>query len=486
MVAAGLEQTATDTSHLSVHHRPDARAWSRNRTYAVGFSTRPWRSSAWASMACSGSTSSWRLDSLHVRFTAERAAGRLHRIHHTVYSLVPKELLKRDGLYMAAVLACGPGAVLSHRSAAALLELRDWGHTQIEVTVPRRSARRHDGIKVHRSTILADQDITVVNNIPCTTVARTLFDLAEVVTARQLERSFDQAEILQVLDLKAIKDQLARNPTRPGAKAVRRVLTEHYIGSTPDCERERGAAAGDHARCRPARSQGQLLHRPGRRRPPNQASTSSGASSVSSSRPTAGRRTTRSQRIEIDRERDQRLIAAGWTMIRTTWRQMKFRPRRAAADPRSSYCAGARVSSRARLTSRCRRPSASRDPPLHAAGGSTSSRRRSGPSPHQRCHLDAVEPARDDPAERLEVVLDVHGEPVRGHAARKVHPDRRDLALLNPHAGEPVPVMRPRPARPRPRRPAPRPARSPDSARTPPRRRPARSDTRRAGRDRGR
>jgi len=52
----------------------------------------------------------------------------LHRIHHTVYSPVPRELLKRDGLYMAAVLACGPGAVLSHRSAAALLELRDWGH----------------------------------------------------------------------------------------------------------------------------------------------------------------------------------------------------------------------------------------------------------------------------------------------------------------------------------------------------------------------
>ncbi|MGO9499525.1 MAG: hypothetical protein ACLQA5_22865, partial [Solirubrobacteraceae bacterium] len=128
-----------------------------------------------------------------------------------MYSLVPRELLKREGLYMAAVLACGPEAVLSHRSAAALLELRDWGHTKIEVTVPRRSSRRHDGIKVHRSTTLTDEDVTVVNNIPCTTVHRTLLDLADVVTQRQLERSFDQAEISERLDLTAINDQLARN-----------------------------------------------------------------------------------------------------------------------------------------------------------------------------------------------------------------------------------------------------------------------------------
>lgn len=183
------------------------------------------------------------------------AAGRLHRIHQKVYSLVPRELLKREGLYMAAVLADAPDAVLSHRSAGALHRLRDWGHTKIEITVPRRSARRHEGTKVHRSTTLTGQDVTVVNNIPCTSVARTLLDLGEVVTGRQLERSFDQAELAEVLDLKATEDQLARNATRPGAK----------------------------------------WH-------------------------------TSSQRFEINRQRDQRLVAAGWRVIRTTWRQMKFRP----------------------------------------------------------------------------------------------------------------------------------------------------------------
>ncbi len=73
----------------------------------------------------------------------------------------------------------------------------------------------------------------MVNGIPCTTIVRTLLDLAEVVTHRELERAFDQAEIIEGLDLNAINDQLARNSTRRGAKSVRRVLAEHYIGKTP-------------------------------------------------------------------------------------------------------------------------------------------------------------------------------------------------------------------------------------------------------------
>ncbi len=256
---------------------------------------------------------------------ARLAAGRLHRIHHTVYSLVPKELLKRDGLYMAAVLACGPGAVLSHRSAAALLELRDWGHTRIEVTVPRRSARRHDGVKVHRSTTLTAQDVTDVNHIPCTTVARTLLDLGDVVTPRQLERSFDQAEIVDGLDLGAINDQLARNPTRPGAKAVRRVLAEHYIGRTPTANENEEALLA--------------ITRPlGIPDPECNAFVilDDGGPAIKGDCVWRDQRVvieadsrkwhTSRQRLESDRVRDQRLTAAGWTIIRTTWRQMTRRP----------------------------------------------------------------------------------------------------------------------------------------------------------------
>jgi hypothetical protein len=253
------------------------------------------------------------------------AAGRYHRVHHTVYSLVPKKLLKREGLYMAAVLACGPGAVLSHRSAAVLHGLRDWGHTKIEVTVPRRSARAHPGVAVHRSTTLTDKDVAVVNNIPCTSLHRTLLDLGDVVTQRQLERAFDQADTLEALDLVAIDDQLARNPTRPGAKACRQVLATHYIGSTPtwsDNEElllsiTRGLGLPD-----PETNKFIVLDDGGPairvdfvwrdQRVIVEADSDKWHRSK--------------QRQEIDRRRDQRLTAAGWTVIRTSWRQMKHDP----------------------------------------------------------------------------------------------------------------------------------------------------------------
>jgi uncharacterized protein DUF559 len=263
---------------------------------------------------------------LGARAAQKRAvAGRFHRIHKTVYSLVPKELLKREGLYMAAVLACGPGAVLSYRSAAVLHQLRDWGYTRIEVTVPTRSTRTHPGVAVHRSTTLTEADITEINGIPVTSLHRTLFDIAEVVDQRQLERAFDQAEILEVLDLNEINDQLARNPTRPGARKVRRVLAEHYIGKTATwSENEEALLAITRSLGLPDPDVNQFVVLP------------DGGPAIrvdfvwrdqkvvveADSDKWHGSR----QRRETDRRRDQRLVAAGWTVIRTTWRQMKDRP----------------------------------------------------------------------------------------------------------------------------------------------------------------
>jgi predicted transcriptional regulator of viral defense system len=160
------------------------------------------------------------------------ATGRLHRRHRGVYSVVPLPMLTRKGHWRAAVLACGPGAALSHVTAADLHRVRPTDAREVHVTVPRATNRAHDGVRVHRSKALTAADVTVVENIPCTAVARTLFDLAEIVGRRALERAFDQAEILELFDLRAIEDQLERNPTRPGAAKVRAVLEEHYIGST--------------------------------------------------------------------------------------------------------------------------------------------------------------------------------------------------------------------------------------------------------------
>ena len=253
-------------------------------------------------------------------------AGQLHRVHRGVYSIMPRDLLKREGLWMAAVLACGPGAVLSYRSAAALLEIRDWGGTKIDVTVPRRSRRRHDGVKVHCSTTLTGKDVTVVNGIPCTTVARALLDLAQVVIHRQLERAFDQADIIQApLDVGAIDDQVARNPTHPGAKAVRRVLKEHYIGRTPTANENEEALLAITRELGipdPECNAFVTLDDGG---PPIKADFVWRDQRVIVEADSAKWHSSR-QRMEIDRQRDQRLMAAGWRVIRTTWRQMKFRP----------------------------------------------------------------------------------------------------------------------------------------------------------------
>ena len=253
------------------------------------------------------------------------AAGRLHRIHRGVYSLVPRQLLTREGLYMAAVLACGPGAVLSHRSAARLHGLRNYGYHRIEVTVPKRSARTHSGVAVHRSTTLSQADVTTVNGIPTTTVARTLFDIAEHVTPRQLERAFDQADIMQALDLNEVRDQLARNPNRPAAKVVRHLLATHYIGSTPtENDFEDAFLALTRSLGLPDPTP-QFYIDPGDGEPPIRADFAWPDRKIVVE--TDGRKThSTNHAFESDRRRDQRLTAAGWTVIRTTWRQLKHRP----------------------------------------------------------------------------------------------------------------------------------------------------------------
>ncbi len=254
------------------------------------------------------------------------AADRLHRIHQGVYAVVPLELLSSDGRFIAAVFACGPGAVLSHRSAAALHGLRRTDRSKIDVTIPQRSPRKHAGIDVHRSTTLAPCDITLVHNLPCTTIARTLLDLAEVIDQRGVERACDQAEILEVFDGRALRDQLRRNETRPAARRLRTVLEQHYIGSTPTWSEL------EEAFLRICRTAG--LPQPEVNvwiNPSDGDPTWVRADFVFREHrlivETDGRKThgTR-QAFEHDRRQDQRLVVAGWTVVRTTWRQVTRRP----------------------------------------------------------------------------------------------------------------------------------------------------------------
>jgi len=129
--------------------------------------------------------------------------------------------IRREGHWLAAVLACGAGAALSHRSAAVLWDLRPSSRGVIDVTAALRGRVSPDGVRLHGTARLVPNEVTVRSGVPVTTVSRTLADLAAVLGHRDLERTFERAEALQMLDVRSV---LASVHCRPGAPAVRRIL----------------------------------------------------------------------------------------------------------------------------------------------------------------------------------------------------------------------------------------------------------------------
>jgi hypothetical protein len=139
------------------------------------------------------------------------AEGGLHRLYRGVYA-VGHTVLTENGRWLAAVKACGPGAVLSHISAALLWNLLRSSSPIIHVTTPGRGSPR--GLKVHRVRRLDEDAVAVVDRIPVTPVARTLLDLADVLQPRQLIRAIEQVERLQVFDLGPVERLIARSSGR--------------------------------------------------------------------------------------------------------------------------------------------------------------------------------------------------------------------------------------------------------------------------------
>jgi very-short-patch-repair endonuclease len=258
---------------------------------------------------------------------AKRAAvGRLHRVHRGVYA-VGRPRLETHGRWMAAVLACGAEAVLSRRSAAGLSGLRRDARPSTDVCVPSAGARVRPGIDVHRSTTLEPWDITTVDGIPCTTVARTLVDLGDVVNRRAVERAVDQADVLNVFDLRAVEEVLARAGPRRGAGILRAVLADYAEPTLTSKELEERFLA----LCRQASLPSPAV---------NAWITLDDGIAYKADFlwrkarlivETDGRdvHTTR-KAFEHDRERDQRLTLAGFTVVRCTWRQITREPRRVA------------------------------------------------------------------------------------------------------------------------------------------------------------
>jgi predicted transcriptional regulator of viral defense system len=120
------------------------------------------------------------------------AAGRLHRIQRGVYA-VGYRRISQKGRWMAAVLACGPGALLSHRAAIALWNLRPRSGGLVDVTST-RGKHGQPGIRVHNVRSLSAAERTVLDGIPVTSLERTLLDYAAVALEQQLRHALETSE----------------------------------------------------------------------------------------------------------------------------------------------------------------------------------------------------------------------------------------------------------------------------------------------------
>jgi hypothetical protein len=151
--------------------------------------------------------------------------GRLHLISRGVYAVGRRELTPH-GRWMAAVLACGDGAVLSHRSAAALWAIGREGRA-IDVTVRRRCEIHRRGLKVGSRPSLPSKSVTRRHVIPVTTPVQTLIDLATELRPLRLERAVNEADKLDLVDPETLRRALDAYVGMPGVKTLRTMLDRH-------------------------------------------------------------------------------------------------------------------------------------------------------------------------------------------------------------------------------------------------------------------
>ncbi len=267
--------------------------------------------------------------------------ARLHVVYRGVYAAGHPELTP-DGIRIAAVLAAGPGAVLSHRAAAAHWGLRH--PTALDVTVE-RSRRQLRRIRIH-TLPLPEDEITTERAVPVTTVPRTLFDLASVLSRPQVERAIHEAEVRRHTDSLSLPDLICRYPNRRGAAMIRAILEDGATITRSELEIRflsfiRNAelplpvmnvpllVAGIWIECdcvwRDARV---IVELDGRAVHDTAAA------------------------FERDRARDRMLQARGWRTVRVTWRQLRDEPEALAYDLRALLTASAGIAPSRRISHR--------------------------------------------------------------------------------------------------------------------------------------
>lgn len=158
--------------------------------------------------------------------------GRLHPLRRGVYAVGRPDVGQR-GRWMAAVLSCGPAALLSHRSAAVLWGLADASlEAEVEVVVPRTAVRRRSGIRVHRRVDLGPEHRREVSGIPLTDPISTLVDLASCVVEWRVERAINEADRLDLVNPETLRAAVPTLSPRPGMARLRRLLGLDALTST--------------------------------------------------------------------------------------------------------------------------------------------------------------------------------------------------------------------------------------------------------------
>jgi very-short-patch-repair endonuclease len=161
--------------------------------------------------------------------------GRLHRLYWGVYA-VGHTVLSREARWMAAVLACGPDAVLSHWSAAALWRIRDHRSGPIDITSPSKTKSR-GAFRRHHVLLPADE-VTVERGIPVTTTPRTIFDLAAGgAPGYAVESALRQSEFRLLYDQLSLLDLLDRYPRHRGVRSIRAALARVAEAPGPTASR---------------------------------------------------------------------------------------------------------------------------------------------------------------------------------------------------------------------------------------------------------
>jgi very-short-patch-repair endonuclease len=245
-------------------------------------------------------------------------SGRWQRIHKAVYLIGPA-LPTLSAKARAAVLTCGHGAALSHRTAAVMWKLLPISpEPELHVMVAGRNPGVKPGIRIHRVAELPEDELAVRQGIPLTTPARTICDLAATEPLRDLESALAEARIHRLATDRQITKVIHRAPTRPGAPTIRTLLEQEDDSGYTRSKAERLLrdliAKADLER--PLFNEPVLGFVVDALWPRQRVIVEVDGYTYHQHRAA----------FERDRRRDQQLTAAGYRVIRITWIQLRDRP----------------------------------------------------------------------------------------------------------------------------------------------------------------